>query len=398
MTQQIQEPQPEKKQQTHRRRSWVLWTVVFVVLCSILAFTVTALFIVKSQGINQGTVTKLTVLSIIIGTVVALLGLLFTFLQWFHSRPSHSSEHLPPSAVPHYEEEIGNVNMSKSIPVDMHQEDWGEAPHIEQFYGREHERAELKQWIVDDRCRMVAVLGIGGIGKTSLAAVLAEQMKDEFESVFWRSLQNAPPLESILQSCIQFLSHQQQVDLPEDVDGQLSLLIQYLRKHRCLVVFDNFETVLQAGDSVGQYQEGNAGYGRLLQRVGEARHQSCLVMTSREKPKEIAFLEGELSLVRSRELEGLKSIDGREILKDKGLRGEEKSWEALVLRYEGNPLALKIVAQFIREVFASDIAGFLETGEAMVSTIRKVLEQQFGRLSALEQEMMYWLAIEREAV
>ena len=110
--------------------------------------------------------------------------------------------------------------------------------------------------------------------------------------------------------------------------SQVTLLIQYLREHRCLLVFDNFETVLQAGDRVGQYREGYEGYGRLLQRVGEAKHQSCLVLTSREKPKEVAFIEGDFSFVRSRELEGLKSIDGQEILKDKGLRGEEKSWES----------------------------------------------------------------------
>ena len=103
MAQQKQEPLTEK-QQTHSRRSWVLWAVAFVVLCAILVFTITVLFILKSQGINQGTVTILTILSIIVGTVVALLGLLFTFLQWFHSRPSHSSELLPPSAVPHHEE------------------------------------------------------------------------------------------------------------------------------------------------------------------------------------------------------------------------------------------------------------------------------------------------------
>ncbi len=186
--------------------------------------------------------------------------------------------------------------------------------------------------------------------------------------------------------------------MPEDVDVQITLLIQYLREYRCLLVFDNFETVLQSGDRVGQYQEDYAGYGWLLQRVGEARHQSCLVLTSREKPKEVAFIEGDLSPVRSRELEGLKSIDGREILKDKGLRAEEKSWESLVLRYKGNPLALKIVAQFVREVFDGDIASFLETGEAMFSDIRHILEQQFDRLSALEREIMYWLAIEREAV
>jgi WD40 repeat protein len=398
MAQQLQESQPEKKKQTYKQRSWVLWTVVLIVLCVIFAFTITVLLILKSQGINQGTVTILTVLSIIVGTVVALLGLLFTFLQWFHSRPSHPSEPLPLSIVPHHNEAPNNVNLSKSIPINMHQEDWGEAPSIWQFYGREQDRAELKQWIVDDHCRMVAVLGIGGIGKTSLTAVVAEQVKDEFDGVFWRSLQNAPPPESLLRSCIQFFSHQQQVDSPEDVDSQVTLLIQYLREHRGLLIFDNFETVLQAGDRVGHYREGYEGYSRLLQRVGEARHQSCLILTSREKPQEVSFLEGDLTLVRSRELEGLKFFDGREIMKDKGLRGEEKNWESLVLRYKGNPLALKIVAQFIREVFDGDIAGFLETGEEMFSTIRHVLEQQFSRLSALELAIMYWLAIEREAM
>jgi hypothetical protein len=72
MAQHIQETQPDK-QQSRRRRSWVLLTVVFVVLSAILAFTVTALFIVKSQGINQGIVTTLTIVSIIVGILFALL-------------------------------------------------------------------------------------------------------------------------------------------------------------------------------------------------------------------------------------------------------------------------------------------------------------------------------------
>ena len=398
MAQQLHEPQPKKKKQTRRRHSWVLWTVVLVVFCAIFAFTLTVLLIVKSQGVNQGTITLLTIVSIIVGTVVALLSLLFAFLQWFHSRPSYSSESLPSSTTSHHIEVTNNTSVTVSTPIETHQEDWGEAPHIEQFYGRDHAQAELKQWIVDDHCRMVAILGMGGIGKTSLTAILAENMKDDFQSVFWRSLQNAPPLESMLQNCIQFVSHQQQVELPEDMDDQVTLLIHFLREHRCLLVFDNFETVLQAGDRVGHYREGYAGYGRLLQRVGEARHQSCLVLTSREKPKEVALIEGDHSFVRSCVLEGLKSIDGQEILKDKGLQGEESSWESLVLRYDGNPLALKIVAQFIREVFDGDITGFLETGEFMLSNFRHVLEHQFGRLSALEREMTYWLAIEREAI
>ena len=48
----------------------------------------------------------------------------------------------------------------------LHHVDWGEAPDVEIFYGRQTESTQLKQWLIADRCRLVAVLGMGGIGKT----------------------------------------------------------------------------------------------------------------------------------------------------------------------------------------------------------------------------------------
>ena len=65
--------------------------------------------------------------------------------------------------------------------------------------------------MVDERCRLVAVLGMGGIGKTSLAARLAQDVAPSFERVYWRSLRDAPPVGDWLAGAIGFLSDQQLV-------------------------------------------------------------------------------------------------------------------------------------------------------------------------------------------
>jgi WD40 repeat protein len=278
-----------------------------------------------------------------------------------------------------------------------HQEEWGEAVDVSVFYGRTHEIAELKQWINADRCRLIAVFGKGGMGKTSLTVKVVEQTVGEFDRLFWRDLRAAPPIKNVLEDCILFLSDQQQTNLPEGPDRKITLLIDYLRESRCLIVLDNFEAILQSGSDAGNYREGYDAYGTLIQRVGESRHKSCLMITSREKPTEVGKLEG-TSLVRSLRLSGLEQMAGRDLLKGKGLLGADAAWISLIDRYDGNPLALKQVSATIHDLFGNDIATFLKKDMTIFGDIRGLLEQQFHRLSEVETEIMYWLAIEREAV
>ncbi|HKF36863.1 MAG TPA: NB-ARC domain-containing protein [Ktedonobacteraceae bacterium] len=303
-----------------------------------------------------------------------------------------------PATAPSQSLLLKEAHTSDHVSSTLPRVDLGEAPSVVNLYGRNEECAGLKRWVEEDHCQIVAVLGMGGVGKTAVAAKVAMQMKTAFEYVFWRSLQNAPPVELLLRQCISFVSDQQQLDLPGDIDDQLSLLIRYMRDHRCLLVLDNFESVLQPGRRAGHYREEYAAYGRLLQRVGEIQHQSCLLLTSREKPKEVALLEGKSSPVRSAQLSGLQLEAGQQMLQDKGLLGSDAHWLALVEGYSGNPLALKVVAQSIQEVFEGNIARFLQEDVIAFGDINDLLDQQFHRLSALEREIMHWLAIEREAV
>jgi len=277
-------------------------------------------------------------------------------------------------------------------------EDWGEAPYIAQLYGRERECAELQTWVAQRSGRVAVILGMGGVGKTTVAASAALHMRNDFESLFWRSLQNAPPFEHLLQQCLNVLSPRSAGDLPKDVDDQIMLLLTVLRTRRCLLVLDNFESLLQPGRSAGHYREGYAAYGRLIQRIGEVQHRSCLLITSREKPKEVAHLEGTSSPVRSFPLGGLGVQAGQQLLKDRELVGSSAHWYTLVERYSGNPLALQVVAESIQEVFGSDISAFLRTDTVAFGDINELLAQQFQRLSSQEQEILSWLALERDPV
>ncbi|MGL4618063.1 MAG: NB-ARC domain-containing protein, partial [Chroococcidiopsis sp.] len=282
--------------------------------------------------------------------------------------------------------------------------DWGEAVDVATFYGRSEELATLGQWIKNDLCRLVAVLGMGGMGKTALSIALAENLQSEFEYIVWRSLRNAPPLAELLGGIVEFLSHQQETaaTLSQELDRCISMLLEYLRHHRCLLVLDNVESILRGGEHAGQYREGYQAYGELLQRIGEVRHTSCLVLTSREKPKEIVLLEGETLPVRSLQLEGLNIAAGREIFRAKGnFVGSDLEWQRLIEHYAGNPLALKMVAAGIQDLFDSNLTIFLatlRTGTLVFDDIRDLLERQMNRISKLEIEVMYWLAVEREPI
>jgi WD40 repeat protein/transcriptional regulator with XRE-family HTH domain len=276
--------------------------------------------------------------------------------------------------------------------------DWGETPNLGSFYGRERDQETLERWLVADRCRLVAIVGMGGIGKTVLATKVARQVSSHFDYVIWRSLINAPPLTSMLRGWFQVLSQQQLNRLPDHLAEQLELLFDTLRRQRCLLILDNVETIMQQGSRAGQYRPGYEVYGHLIQRFGDGEHQSCLLLTSRERPQSLARLANDNTLIRFHQLAGLAESAGLAILQGQGLSGPAHVLEGLVEHYSGHPLALKLIAQTIQELFVGDIEAFLREEAVIFDDIRDILDQQFARLSALERDIMVWLAIEREAV
>ncbi|MGD1701154.1 NB-ARC domain-containing protein [Dapis sp. BLCC M229] len=266
--------------------------------------------------------------------------------------------------------------------------DWGEAIDVSVFYGRSQELNQLQQYIIADGCRSIALLGMGGIGKTALAAKVAKQLQNKFDYIIWRSLRHSPPLETILRELTSFFSDQ------ECTQGELSKLIECLRNSRCLIILDSVETILKPG-CTGHYRSGYENYSQLFQLISQTSHSSCLILTSREKPPEVAAFESIDTAVRSLQLLGSKEI-AKALLQTKEISGSEAQKQQLSEHYSYSPLALKIVITSIKDLFDGDLTEFLQHNTATFNGIRRLLDQHFHRLSEVEKKIVVWLAVNQD--
>lgn len=273
--------------------------------------------------------------------------------------------------------------------------DWDAAMSIPSFFGREPELRVLTDWVLNESVQIVTLLGLGGIGKSALAVQFMHHIVSDFEVVIWRSLRDAPTDEEFFTDLLQVIAPQSLMEAHVSPERLQAILLNHLRTTRILLVLDNLESLLER-ENVGQLTPEHEGFTRFLHQSAETKHQSCIVLTSREKPKDLIPFEGFQGPVRTLRLAHLDFKACEQLLNEKRIVGSAVEYAQLIDAYAGNPLALKIVSQTIIELFDGDLASFLEHGEVMFGSIVELLTAQFSRLSSLEQTVIIWLAILRE--
>ncbi|MEG4342352.1 NB-ARC domain-containing protein [Microcoleus sp. A003_D6] len=274
--------------------------------------------------------------------------------------------------------------------------DLSEMPQLGAFYDRTPQLQTLKNWILQQNSSLIALTGISGIGKTSLAVQLIQQIKHEFECVIWCNLDTSPTLPEFEANLIQFFSQYQKQDSPTTNQKALPL-IKYLQKHRCLVILDDIHNLFSSGELAGKYQPEYEEYRSLFKKIEKISHQSCFLLIGWEQPRELTQIKNQNTQINTLQLKGLDSAAGREILRDYGL-ADIDNYSALIHRYQGNPLWLKSVATQMQELGGCVTELLLNDTILLPEDLKDVLQQQFSRLSELEKQVLSLLAKARDAI
>ncbi len=281
-----------------------------------------------------------------------------------------------------------SATITQTTKIDLR-----DAPEIFGFYNRTSELATLRQWILEYHSRIITIFGLSGIGKTALAFQLIQQIKDKFQYIIWRSLNEAPNLAELQANIMQFMNKNQ---TETGLDTQLETLIDYFRAYPCLVILDDVQMIFSKGELAGEYQPGWEDYGKFFKQISELSHQSCILLLSWEKPREIAAIEGENRPWKSLQLKGLDEL-GQQICQERGLAAPEK-WPELMTVYQGNPLWVNIAATLIQDLFGGEVDNFLSYQPLILGDIEMILRRHWQRLSEVEKQVMLWLANQEEAV
>lgn len=277
------------------------------------------------------------------------------------------------------------------------------------FIGREQEVAEIVRRLRDPACRLLTLVGPGGIGKTRLAIEAA------------RSLVEAPPAvatpyfaDGILFVPLQAVS---EVDgLVTGISEALGIrpygegsprrqLLDTLRQKQLLVVLDSFEHLLAEGDLVADILACSPGAKILITSrealdLQEAWFQPIAGMAF---PKEGA---GDGGAFRDYDAVNLFVQRARHVQMDFSIETERAHVMRICRLVDGVPLALELAAAWLKVLPCRQIADEIERGLDILTARHQniparhrsmyvVLEQSWQLLSAAEQQVLKQLAVFR---
>ena len=292
------------------------------------------------------------------------------FVGLVNTKISLCSNHPKPDKNQSHEEKSTSQSFYHDLTI---------APKITHFYGRETELQTLSHWLINQNTRLISILGLPGIGKTTLVKKFVDLNLQNFNIIIWKNIKLSDSLDSIIAEIFKAINS----ELIE-TGNKLTQLFNLFRQQKCLIIIDNIQELFTPGQFAGQYKAEYKDYKTFLTMITEIEHQSSLILISQEQCQEMICIDEELYPVKCLELQGLDNTD---ILKNQKLKDEE-SLSKLINLYEGNPVYLQDISSLIRNIFQGKISDFLSEGLLLTENMKYQLSELFNRLSTVEQQIV----------
>jgi predicted ATPase/DNA-binding SARP family transcriptional activator len=268
------------------------------------------------------------------------------------------------------------------------------------FIGREKELAQIAERLNQPGCRLLTLIGPGGIGKTRLAIQVAADKLDHFaDGVYFvplASFISAESLASAMADAVRFSFLN-----GENPEAQL---VDYLREKEMFLVLDGFEHLLQGADLVLRILRNAPRVTILLtsqQRLGF--QAECLF-----EIKGLAYAESE----QVREDDNYSAVElfverARRARADFALTAENTPGVMRICRLvEGMPLGIELAAARVGELSCEQIAREIERSLDFLATdlrdvperhrsLRAVFEHSWNLLAEKEKNVLSQLAVFR---
>ncbi|WP_414579519.1 NB-ARC domain-containing protein [Anabaena sp. CCY 9402-a] len=264
------------------------------------------------------------------------------------------------------------------------------------WQGRKTEIAQIQQWLTDQNTFLIGIEGIGGTGKSMLAAKIYDEIAG-FPKRFWADVSNGASFSDLAREVLTQFG----CPVPEQEAQLIEALVRCLRSGQFLLIIDNLESLLQP-----DRQWGSLFYGEFFQAWVESGGNSKVLVTTRERP--------ELKGFEWLSLKGLQVDEGVALLTALGIKGDLKEFVELV---DGHPLLLRLVADLLKEEYSQDpdlsrLADLglgnlrqLLTDPQVVGIHRRenvgmvlVLDASFNRLNELQKALLLNISVYRGAV
>ncbi|MDP6157071.1 MAG: hypothetical protein QF682_13185 [Candidatus Thermoplasmatota archaeon] len=254
-------------------------------------------------------------------------------------------------------------------------------PKAKRFCGRKKELFQIREQLIIDEVQMIVITGIAGIGKTSVAMQIVEEMKGKAH-IFHHRFREFDTLRKIGREFAYFLAKAGYPELPQyldstvslDIDSALKITLNTLKDFKALFVLDDYQ---KCSPRISAFVH------EALKKIRPLTNVKFMII-GRERPSCYDRTEAVVgNNIFELKLQGLTKEDSRLML---GLGPDDEELLADIYRItEGHPLSI--------ELLGSGDRG--KASRSMKDVSRYIHEEIFSKLSAEEKRIMELASIFR---